>query len=184
MGITTCLSKNIIVVFTTFIICSMSAHAVRPGDTAPQWQAIDFEGQSVSFPELADGKPTIMIFWASWCSYCKAFMPYLKDIQEEYGDLIEIVAVNFRESEGGESDPDIYLEQTGIAMTAIRSGEDIAAAYRVRFVPGLMVVGSDGVISYRRGKTKLPAGKSIAELWAGQVRDALDDQLMDEMGGC
>lgn len=184
MNTKTYLLKNLIAIFIVATICNVPAHAVRPGYTAPAWEAVNFQGQSVAFPELVDGKPTIMIFWASWCSYCKAFMPYLKDIQDEYGEDIEIIAVNIREDEGGESDPDAYVEQTGISMTAIRNGEDIAAAYRVKFVPGLMVVGTDGVVSYRRGRTKLPAGESIAQLWAGQIRDALDDQLMDDMGGC
>lgn len=182
MKITKFLSINIIIIIAAAIIWSIPAEAARPGDLAPSWQATSFQGEAVSFPEMVDGKPTVMIFWASWCSYCKAFMPYLKDIQEEYEDDIEIIAVNFREAEGGESDPDAYVRQTGIEMTTIRDGEVIAAAYKVRFVPGLMVVGSDGIVSYRRGKTKLPAGKSIAELWSEQVMDALDDQL--DMGGC
>jgi len=175
------LNRSIAILFVT-ILCSMSANAARPGDVAPHWQATNFQGDVVSFPELVDGKPAVMIFWASWCSYCKAFMPYLKEIQREYQDDIEIIAVNFREAEGGESDPDAYVRQTGINMMAIRDGEEIAAAYRVRFVPGLMVVGTDGIVSYRRGKTKLPAGKSIAELWSEQVMEALDEQL--DMGGC
>lgn len=109
-------------------------------------------------------------------------MPYLKDIQDEYGDEnLEIVAVNIREGEQGESDPDAYIESLGFPLTAIRNGEDIAAAYDVKYTPGLLVVDVEGTVSYRRGMTRLPAGQTIAELWDEKVRAALDAEFMN---GC
>lgn len=111
-------------------------------------------------------------------------MPYLKKVEQEYGtDFIEIIAVNMQEEQEGESDPKAYIENTGITLTAIQEGEAIAAAYNVRFMPGLMVVGSDGTVVYRRGMTKLPAGQEVAELWYEQVREALDVEFLD-MAGC
>ena len=176
------MKEKIILVIAIAILWSMPAGAAGQGDVAPSWQATNFQGESVSYPELASGKPTVIIFWASWCSYCKAFMPYLKGIQQEYGvEGVEIVAVNFREDEAEDGDPDAYIKDTGITLTAIRDGEDIAAAYGIRNVPGLMVVDSDGIISYRRGRTNLPAGQTIAELWDENVRTALDAEYMD---GC
>ncbi len=161
------------------IVWCAPAAAVDVGSRAPSWQANSFQGESVSFPELAAGKPTVIIFWASWCSYCKAFLPHLKDIQKEYGaDAIEIVAVNFKEEKEAGSDPDVFIKNTGIALTAIRAGEDIAAAYGVKVIPGLMVVDGGGIVTYRAGMRKPPAGKPIAELWNEQVRAALDAELM------
>ncbi len=87
----------------------------------------------------------------------------------------------YQEEEGGAGDPDAYIKSTGIALTAIRNGEHIAAAYRVKNVPGLMVVNGDGIVSYRRSATKLPAGQKVAELWNKQVRAALDKEFAD---GC
>jgi thiol-disulfide isomerase/thioredoxin len=176
--------EKIILVIAMAIVWSVPAEAaVGEGDLALPWQATNFQGESVSFPEFVNGKPTVIIFWASWCNYCKAFMPYLKEIQDEFGaDSIEIVAVNIKEADAEEdSDPDAYIKNTGITLTAIRDGEDIAAAYGVRFVPGLMVVDSSGIVAYRRSRTKLPAGKTIAELWDEQVRTALDAEFI---GGC
>ena len=58
--------------------------AVDKGDAAPPWQARDFAGHTVDFPAVAEGKPTVVVFWATWCPYCRAFMPYLKNIQADY----------------------------------------------------------------------------------------------------
>ena len=155
------------------LIWSTPGLAVDRGDAAPTWNAVNFQDESVSFPEVSEGKPSVVIFWATWCDYCKAFMPYLKNIQEDYGaDRISIIAVNAREKEG---DPDSYIAALGFPLTAIRDGDDIAEAYGVRFIPGLMVVDRDGTVAYRRGWTELPAGTTVAQLWSDQVRAALDE---------
>lgn len=164
--------------FVTLILvvaAATPAYAVKQGDVAPRWQGVDFRGQTVQFPEVAGGKPTVLVFWATWCSYCKAFMPYLAQIQSDYGaDRIAIVAVNAKEKDG---DPKSYIEALDFPMTAIRDGDDIAAAYAVKFIPGLMVIDGQGVVAYRRPWTDLPAGRTVAELWSDQVREVLDRVL-------
>ena len=159
----------------TAMIWSTLTLAVDQGDAAPKWHAVNFQGESVSFPEISDGKPIVLIFWATWCDYCKAFMPYLKKIQEDYGaDHIAIVAVNAKEKDG---DPDAYIAELDFSLTAIRDGDDIAEDYGVKFIPGLMVVDGDGTVAYRRGWTELPPGTTVAELWSDQVRATLDEVL-------
>ena len=157
------------------MIWSVPATAVDQGDIAPAWQATELNGVTVSFPEISRGKPTILMFWATWCPYSKAFMPYLKSIHEDYGpEHILIVAVNAKDKDG---DKVAYVDALGFPVVAIPEGDDIAANYGIRFIPGLMVVDSNGAVSYRRRSTELPPGKTIAELWSEQVRAALDQAL-------
>ena len=163
------------ITFAAWVLATMliagPALAVKQGDIAPQWQAMSFADERVSFPALAEGKPTVLVFWATWCGYCKAFMPYLKEIQAEYGaDRVVVVAVNAKEKDG---DPDAYVASLGFPLTAIRDGDAIAADYNVKFIPGLMVVDGDGTVAWRRGWTDLPAGKTVAQQWAGEVKAAL-----------
>ena len=63
----------------------LPAQSVEQGEDAPAWRGQDFDGQQVEFPALLEGKPTVMVFWATWCGYCRAFMPYLEGIQNDYG---------------------------------------------------------------------------------------------------
>lgn len=41
-----------------------------------------------------NGKPTVIDFWAPWCSNCKVAAPTLQSIEEEYGDKVNFVSVN------------------------------------------------------------------------------------------
>lgn len=151
--------------------------AERVGDkavNAPPWMGTNMlDGRNVSFPELLDGKPAVLIFWATWCSYCKAFMPYAKQIQADYADHgVQIVTLNAKER--GRGDPFAYAEKLNFPMFVIAEADDIAAEYGVNFIPGLMVVDGQGRLVYRRRSTELPAGRTVAQLWDGEVRAALD----------
>lgn len=43
---------------------------------------------------LHAAKPTVVDFWAEWCSPCKALAPVLDEIQSEVGEKAQIVKVN------------------------------------------------------------------------------------------
>lgn len=159
------------------VLWAQAATAVERGDPAPEWNAADFSGRVVEFPEALGGKPAVMIFWATWCPYCRAFMPYLEEIQADYRQAgVSVVAVNAKER--GHGDPEAYVDDLGFPVVAIPAGDAIADAYAVEFIPGLFVVDGDGLVAYRRGWTDLPAGREVAELWDEQVRDTLD-RLLD-----
>lgn len=156
--------------------CSAEPGELGAGDRAPPWSATTFAGDTVRFPELLDGKPAVVVFWATWCSYCRAFMPYLEGIQDSYGaDRIHIVTINARED--GTGDPAAYVADLGFPSIAIRDGDAIAAAYDVEYIPGLMLVDGEGTVAWRRAWTDLPAGETVASLWSIQVRLGLDSLL-------
>lgn len=155
--------------------CTSEPTELGQGDRAPTWTGATFDGATVQFPELLDGKPTVMVFWATWCSYCKAFMPYLENIQSEFGDAVNILTINAKED--GTGNPAAYIADLDFPMIAVRDGDAIAAAYDVEYIPGLMISGADGVITYRRAWTELPAGEEVASLWASQVRSNLSSLL-------
>jgi thiol-disulfide isomerase/thioredoxin len=170
-------SLNTFAVAAAALLVTLPAWTVEQGDTAPPWRGVDFDGRSVEFPALLEGKPTVMVFWATWCNYCKAFMPYLESIQNDYGtDQIKILTVNAKE-DGSGGDPADYIGALRFDSIAVSDGDAIAALYEVEYIPGLMVIAPDGTVAFRRAWTELPAGDRVASYWARQVRRALDQLL-------
>lgn len=143
--------------------------------TSMNWTATDFSGAKVEFPEVLESKPTVLIFWATWCPYCRAFMPYLGDIQGEYGDKINILTIDVFED--GEIDPAKHIESLGFPMIAVAEGDAVAELYGVRGTPGVMVLNGDGSLAWKRASTDLPAGKKVSEYWADQIREQLNQLL-------
>lgn len=43
---------------------------------------------------LSNGKPTLMEFYADWCTSCQAMAPQMQAIKEEWGDRVNFVMLN------------------------------------------------------------------------------------------
>ncbi|KYG74948.1 thiol-disulfide isomerase/thioredoxin [Roseivirga ehrenbergii] len=54
---------------------------------------MDKNKTSISFSEL-EGKVVMIDFWATWCSPCIAGMPHLNDLQNEFNENLQIIAVS------------------------------------------------------------------------------------------
>lgn len=53
---------------------------------APDFALETFDGDTVRLADFADKKAILLNFWASWCPPCKAEIPDLIALQDEYGD--------------------------------------------------------------------------------------------------
>ena len=167
---------SLIAMALAFFMLAGTVLADDADNAIKQWTGTDFSGDEVSFPEVLDGKPTVTVFWATWCPYCQALMPYLGEVQSEYGDdQINILTINVFED--GELDPAAHIAELDFPMIAVANGDSIAEIYGVRFTPGLMIMDGDGTHVWTRASTDLPAGQEVAEFWAGQIREQLDELL-------
>ena len=159
----------------TVICMPLQAIADEHEQTSMNWTATDFSGAEVRFPEVLENKLTVLVFWATWCPYCRAFMPYLGDIHTEYGDKINILTIDVFED--GERDPAKHIESLGFPMIAVAEGDAVADLYGVRGTPGIMVLEGDGSLVWKRASTDLPAGRKVSAFWADQIREQLNHLL-------
>jgi len=170
------------VVFFLLVLIAPVALSVEAGDPAPAWRGENLTGQEVVFPDTSDKQVTVLMFWATWCNYCRAFMPYLAAIEEEYRHKnVQVLAVNAKEDDGEDDptakEPRSYMGRHGYGLVTVLNGDAIAEAYAVEYIPGLFVVDANGMIIYRRGWTELPAGRQVAEFWDEKVRSVLNAAL-------
>lgn len=49
---------------------------------------------------LAQGKPMVVDFWATWCGPCKKIGPYIEELAQQYADQVIIGKVDVDENDG------------------------------------------------------------------------------------
>ncbi len=169
------------------IIGTTGAEEVR---AAPDWTLQSVDGEMITLSEVAAEQPVVLLFWATWCPYCKALMPHIQSVRLEYGDEINVLAVHFRDDRG---DPVTYIENAGYDFTLLPGGDEVAELNGVWGTPGLMVIDRDGAVRYDLYRLPKPdlaaAGESashrkkaayLAPYWAAELRKSLDLVLRDE----
>ena len=75
------------------------ADAAASEEAAPQLANFDatvytLDGEPVSLTQIADGKPIVLNFWATWCPYCVQEMPDYLEIYREYGDRVSFAFID------------------------------------------------------------------------------------------
>ncbi len=170
------------------LAASTSLFAV-PG-TAPSFTVSDGQGREISLPRSHNGVD-IYLFWASWCPYCKALMPHLQSMLEEYGDDVRVYAFNIRDDE----DPHAFMAKNGYEFTLVPDADPLMERYGVKATPGLFLVDGKGWI--RLNLYELIGGQRADEdamsnsakasrrapWWAAQIRTAIDKILQEQKPG-
>ncbi len=170
-------------------LCAREAAPPLPhGADAPTWNLPSPSGTPVEFPADADDRPAVLLFWATWCPWCKALMPHLQSIREDYADQgVRVFAVSVWD----DGDPAGFVARNGYDFVLALEGDEVAYGYGVTGTPGLFVVDGDGTVAMNRflidltervapppGRDSLPPAQS-AQAWAGLVRESLDRLLAD-----
>jgi thiol-disulfide isomerase/thioredoxin len=157
------------------------------GRLAPDWELESIEGDVVRLSDVVHEQPVILLFWASWCPYCKALMPHLQSLQLELGDEIRILAVNFADKDG---DPVAYMKDTGYDFTVLLEGDAVASAYEIVGTPGVVLVDRNREVRFDLRNVQLPKARRLEETagnkrkaahrapyWAAEIRKSVDEVL-------
>lgn len=78
-------------------------------------QVLDISSAEFETTVLKADKPVVVDFWAPWCGPCRMIAPSLDQLQQEWGDKVQIVKVN------------------------VDDNPDVAAKYGVRGIPTMVV---------------------------------------------
>jgi thiol-disulfide isomerase/thioredoxin len=85
--------RNLIVAIVAVILAIGFALALKTQNTGTSLGSM--AKQSVPFDvAMQNGKPTMMEFYADWCSSCKAMTPTMAALKQEYGDRVNFVMLN------------------------------------------------------------------------------------------
>jgi len=122
---------------------AVAADAAR----ASPWEGKGADGRPIRFDPGRLQRPAVLLFWATWCPYCKALMPHVQAVYDAAGKAkLDVYAIDIKD----DGDPVAELRERGQTFTLVRDGDAIAAQYGIKGTPGLLLVDRSGAIVYRR----------------------------------
>ncbi len=127
---------------------SDSSHASGPsamvGTAAPVFTLLDDRGASVSLQKY-HGHIVLMNLWASWCPPCRAEMPDLQRLSQQFGPA-GLVVVGVNEGESPER-ARAFAQSLGIRFPIwIDDQQRYGRLYAALGMPTTVVIGRDGTV--------------------------------------
>lgn len=120
--------------------------APRSNAPAPNFTLVDLDGNTHSLSDF-HGRPVIINFWATWCPPCRAEMPDLQRVYENYqDDDLVILAIN------NDEPPDViidFVEEYDLTfLILLDEGLDVTRLYEVQAYPSTFFLDRAGRIRY------------------------------------
>ena len=116
---------------------------------APDFDYLNHAGGNVKLSDLK-GKYVYIDVWATWCGPCRAEIPFLKKVEEQYhGKNIEFVSISvdvLKDFEKWKT----FVTDKGLGGTQLFADKDwksdFIRAFNINSIPRFLLIGPDGVV--------------------------------------
>jgi len=124
---------------------------------APQFEVTTIDGQKISLEQsLADNKPLMIYFTASWCPMCAQNWPAISEVYPEYKDKVNFVAISIDPTD----DKDVMVklaEEKNLNFPIVEGTPQIMLDFGVESQATTVGVNEDGYVEFQKDKSVLTA---------------------------
>ncbi|HLQ98162.1 MAG TPA: redoxin domain-containing protein [Candidatus Dormibacteraeota bacterium] len=121
---------------------------IKEGEFAPDFKLETLDGDNVQLSDYR-GKKVLLNFWATWCGPCRKEMPAMQEFYDEFGDDIEILAVNLNGTNAEKTVNDVqdFMDEFDFTYPILLDIDtSVGNEYMVMGLPSTYFIGTDGKI--------------------------------------
>ncbi|MDQ3199885.1 MAG: TlpA family protein disulfide reductase [Verrucomicrobiota bacterium] len=121
------------------------ADAPASGQVAPAWQLQDLDAKPVKLSDFK-GKVVVLNFWATWCPPCRAEIPALISLQQQYSPR-GLVVIGVALDQGGAAVVKPFVKKMEIDYFNVIGDQKMTQAYGgITVVPTTFIIDRQGKI--------------------------------------
>jgi len=147
------IKKSLVILSFFILILSGCDKAINSESTSdPVKQSVEYHGTDWTLKNLAgesvtlsdyQGRPTLLVFWATWCPYCKKLLPGIAELNDKYESKgLKVLAVNIRE----DWKPEVYWRNFGYKFDTVLDGDEVGKIYGVGGTPTVVFIAPSGKV--------------------------------------
>ncbi len=126
---------------------------------APQFEVTTIDDQKISLEQsLADNKPIIIYFTASWCPMCAKNWPAIAEVYPEYKDRVNFVAISIDPTDDNEVMTKLAQEKN-LDFPLVKGTPQVMLDFGVDSQATTVGVNKEGYIEFQKNKAVLTAGE-------------------------
>lgn len=139
--------KHYLAILSLCWCAHVNAQSLTIGESAPNLIANTLQGEQFNLSQFKNQRPVYLKFWATWCQYCLAEMPYLNAIQVKYAEHIEVLTVNVGMNDSI-ANIQAYFARNNLALPTIFDSQGkITQDFGVLGTPYHVLIDSNGKVA-------------------------------------
>lgn len=138
---------------STALFASSGNTGTEVGDTAADFSITRLDGSVFKLSDYQGKKAVNLVFWATWCSNCKAEIPALKSLHNTHGKDIELLAINVTVNDSLKRVHHYQQKHQLNYPLAFDDNRTVSKMYGVMGTPTQVIIDINGVIRYRAAET-------------------------------
>lgn len=126
---------------------------------APEFEVATINGQTKSLQQsLADNKPVIIYFTASWCPMCAKNWPAIAEVYPEFEDRVNFVAISIDPTDDNDVMTKLAKEKD-LNFPLVKGSPQVMLDFGVDSQATTVGVNKEGYIEFQKNKTVITANE-------------------------
>lgn len=147
---------------------AMPEEVSAESNMAPDMAFMDGEGKTFTLSSLR-GKVVFLNFWATWCPPCRAEMPSINTLYEQFKNDKNVVFLTV-DTDGNYKKAKSFLNKKQYSLPLYVADSQIPGELLGRSIPTTVIINKKGQIAYRQEGAADYGNKRFIEYFGGFIR--------------
>jgi len=139
-----------LVIFLALLVFSACSKAneekFNEKDMAPDFTLENLSGEQIVLSEVLKEKSAVLVFWATWCPYCRTEIPRMEEFYLKNKGKVELISIDVGESK--QKVQSFMQNKKASYPVVLDSDSEVAKLYSVLGVPTTVAIDKTGQILY------------------------------------